>query len=331
MKLSVFTAVLSTLPFTQAMDWLHQNGVQTVELGCGGAPGKAHCDPAVLLTEPARLQDFRETLQKADIGIAALSCHGNPVHPDPVVAGCYHDDFVNAILLAEKLGVRRVVGFSGCPGGAPTDRTPNWVTCAWPEEYQAILRYQWEDVLIPYWKAMAAFAMAHGVTSLALEMHPGFCVYNPETLLRLREAVGSILCANFDPSHLFWQGIDPVAAIHALGSAIGFVHAKDTYLNPYLCAVNGVLDTHPMEDPANRRWLFRTVGYGHGLTVWNDLMSALRTAGYDDVISIEHEDALMTPEEGLRKAIAFMRQAMLCELPPLLRRPAAIPSERYDV
>ena len=174
----------------------------------------------------------------------------------------FRQDYQNAVLLAEKLGVKRIVGFSGCPGGSPQDRTPNWVTCAWPDDYQKILDYQWEQVLIPYWREAASFAAAHGVEKIALEMHPGFCVYNPETLLRLRTAVGPLIGANFDPSHLFWQGVDPVAAIRYLGDAIYFFHAKDTRLDALNGGVNGVLDTKRFTRERERSWLFRTVGYG---------------------------------------------------------------------
>ena len=157
----------------------------------------------------------------------------------------------------------------------------------------------------------AAFAAAHGVEKIALEMHPGFCVYNPETLLRLRKAVGPLIGANFDPSHLFWQGIDPVAAIRRLGDAIYFVHAKDTRLDPLNGPVNGMLDTKRFTCEQERSWLFRTVGYGHDALVWKDIVSNLRVAGYDDVLSIEHEDSLMSPREGLEKAIAFLRGILM--------------------
>ena len=316
MKLGVFSVVLGAMPFAKAMQWLQEHGVQSVELGCGGAPGKAHCDPEALLNDEHALDAFLSVLRHTGIEISALSCHGNPVHPDPEAAKASHEDFVNAVLLAEKLGVKRVVGFSGCPGGSPVDATPNWVTCAWPEDYPTILDYQWNEVLIPYWRNMAGFAAAHGVEQIALEMHPGFCVYNPETLLKLRKAVGPMIGANVDPSHLFWQGIDPVAAIRTLGDAIYYFHAKDTAFDALNAAVNGVLDTKPFADIARRSWRFSTVGYGHSLSVWNGIITALRIAGYDDVLSIEHEDALMSPTEGLSKAIAFMKQVLIFDSAP---------------
>ena len=315
MKLSVLAVALADRSLDEALKFLKDRGVQQVEVGCGGYPGKAHCDPAVLLNDEKKLQEFKDTFKKYDLTISALSTHGNAVHPDVAIAKAFHDDFVNAVLLAEKLGVDRVVTFSGCPGGSPVDQQPNWVTCAWPPEYQDILEYQWNEVLIPYWKKTAAFAAEHGIKKIAFEMHPGFCVYNPETLLKIRAAVGDIIGANFDPSHLFWQGIDPVRAIRELGDAIHFFHAKDTAIDEANVAVNGVLDSKHFSDVKNRAWVFRTIGYGHDTKVWKDMMSALRIVGYDGPISIEHEDGLMSGEEGLSKAINFLKDVLIYEAP----------------
>ena len=193
---------------------------------------------------------------------------------------------------------------------------PNWVTCAWPDDYLKILDYQWNEVLIPYWKKTAEFARSHGVTKIAFEMHPGFCVYNPDTLLRLRAAVGDTLGANLDPSHLIWQGIDPVMAISELGGAIYHFHAKDTRVDNYNKAKNGVLSVQHYTSEATRPWIFRTVGYGNGETMWRDIASALRLVGYDKVMSIEHEDSLMSPIEGLTKAARFLREIIISEPRP---------------
>lgn len=313
MKLSVFAVLLQDRSFDEACKFLSEAGVQAVEIGCGGFPGKAHCNPEEFLAHPEKIDEMLGTLKKYNLEIAALSTHGNAVHPNKAVAKQFHDDFVNTVLLAEKIGVHRVITFSGCPGGSPEDKTPNWVTCPWPDDFSAILEYQWNDVLIPYWKKTAAWAKEHGITQIAFEMHPGFCVYNPETMLKLRAACGDNIGANFDPSHLFWQGIDPVAAIRKLGDAIFFFHAKDTKIDELNTAVNGVLDTKHYSDEIHRSWIFRSVGYGHGHQVWKDMMSALRMVGYDGPISIEHEDSLMTPNEGLMKAIAMLKDTMMFE------------------
>jgi len=314
MKLSVLTVPLSGMPLRKAAEYLAKSGVQALEIGCGGCPGKAHADPAELLSDKAKLAEFKAALSDNGLELAALSAHGNGVHPDPEQAKKAHEDFVNACRLAEALECKTVITFSGCPGGCPTDRTPNWVTCPWPDDFSEILKYQWNDVLVPYWKKTSEMAAGYGVSRIAFEMHPGFCVYNPETMLRIRKEVGDCLGANFDPSHLFWQGIDPVAAIRTLGGeAIFHVHAKDTKIDAINTAANGVLDTKHYGDELHRSWIFRTVGYGHDHQVWKDMVSALRTVGYDGVMSIEHEDSLMSIEEGLQKAIAFLKDVMVFE------------------
>ena len=317
MKLGVMTVLLGNLSLDDTLKYLKSLGVQQVEIGCGGTPGTAHADAVRFMEHPELIDQFQETIAKYGIGVAALSCHGNPVHPNKEIARAYHEQFEAAICLAEKIGVDTVVGFSGCPGDCDNSQYPNWVVATWPDDFQKIKEWQWNEKLIPYWQKEAKFAEAHHVTHIAFEMHPGFCVYNPETLLRLREAVGPVIGANFDPSHLFWQGIDPVAAIRALKGAIYHFHAKDTAIDPYYCAVNGVLDTKKFGTPG-RSWDFRTVGYGHGEDVWRAIFSELRRVGYDGIISIEHEDGLMSGEEGLSKAIKFLQDVLMYEDPGVM-------------
>ncbi len=316
MKLGVLTNLYGDISFDAAMAKFKALGIEEVEVGCGGYPGRAHCDPAVLLSDPKKLAKFKAVFKKYGIGLSALSVHGNAVHPDKEIAAAFDADFRAAVLLAEQLGVSTVITFSGCPGGSPDDKTPNWATCAWPPDFLEVLDYQWNEVLIPYWKGAAAFAAEHGVSRIAFEMHPGFCVYNPETLLRLRAAVGDTIGANFDPSHLIWQGINPVAAIRELAGAIYHFHAKDTKIDAMNTARNGVLDTKHYSDELHRSWIFRSVGYGNGQDYWRDMISALRLAGYDGVLSIEHEDSLMSIDEGLAHAVAFLKDSIIRDPKP---------------
>lgn len=313
MKLGVFAVLLADRSLDEALKYLKDSGVQAVEIGCGGYPGDAHCKPAELLADDKKLKEFKATIDKYGLEISALSCHANPVHPNREQAAIADETIRNTILLAEKLGLDRIVTFSGCPGDSAKSKYPNWVTCPWPPDFLEILDWQWKKVLIPYWKKLVKFANEHGVTKIALEMHPGFCVYNPETLLKLRKAVGPTIGANFDPSHLFWQGIDPVAAIRYLGDAIYYFHAKDTKVDELNMAVNGVLDTKHYGDVLHRGWSFRSIGYGHDYQTWKDIFSTLRMIGYDDVVSIEHEDGLMSPNEGLQKAITMLKETMMFE------------------
>ena len=317
MKLGIFTVLFQDKPFEEVLDLVKEAGLDAVEIGCGNYPPDVHCKPAELLEDEAKLRQFKEAIDKRGLVISALSCHGNPLHPNPEVAEAHRRVQRQTFELAGKLGVERVITFSGCPGDSPNAKYPNWVTCAWPPDYQEILKWQWEEVVIPFWREEAEYAKKCGVKMICLEMHPGFVVYNPPTLLRLREAVGEIIGANFDPSHLFWQGIDPVRAVFELKDAIYHVHMKDTILHPDRVAVKGVLDTTSLAEVQERSWIFRTIGYGHDLKFWKDFVSALQEVGYDWVLSIEHEDALMSIDEGFRKAVEFLKEIAIKEKPPV--------------
>jgi sugar phosphate isomerase/epimerase len=312
MKIGVFDPVFGALELEPMLDKIAGLGLEAVEIGAGNYPGDRHCRPAQLLADDAACRRFQTAFTSRNLAISALSCHGNPIHPDAKRAA--HDDavFRDTVRLAERLGVGVVNLFSGCPGDGPGARQPNWVTCAWPPEYAEIVAWQWDSVVVPYWREAGAFAAEHGVR-LGFEMHPGFVVYNPATLLRLRAAVGPVIGANLDPSHLFWQGIDPILAIRDLGEAIVHVHAKDTAIDPYNAARNGVLDLQPYANVAARSWVFRSVGDGHDLLFWKRFVSALRVAGYDHVLSIEHEDSLASTDEGIGRAIGTLRAAVLGE------------------
>ena len=313
MELSVMSPILNKMSLEDALAYLSSIGVDSLEIGAGGYPGKAHLDPKEYLNNPEKIEEFKSLLKKYNMKLSAVACHGNPVHPNKELAKKFHDEFVDAMKIAVALGVDTIVGFSGCPGDCEESKNPNWVTCYWPSEYQVIFKWQWEEVLIPYWKEVAALAEQIGIKKIALEMHPGFCVYNPSTVLKLRAAVGDIIGANLDPSHLFWQGIDTCEAIKMLKGAIYHFHAKDTKIDEANTSRIGVLDTQRYEDILNRSWVFRTVGYGHSLEVWNNIISTLKVVGYDGAISIEHEDDLMTPKEGLEKAVSLLKTSIIYE------------------
>jgi sugar phosphate isomerase/epimerase len=313
MKVGVFTPLLSQLPLDGVLAKLKALGINTVELGTGNYPGDAHCKLS-MLDDAAALHTFKRTLADHGASISALSCHGNALHPDKDRARLAHETSRKTILLAEKLGVPVVVDFSGCPGDSPDAKQPNWVTCPWPPEYSELLEWQWNEVVAPYWLEHAKFAADHGV-KIAIEMHPGFVVYSPETMLRLRSIAGPSVGCNFDPSHLFWQQIDPIAAIRILGDAIFHVHAKDTQIYSANLPSTGVLDTKPYTDERHRGWIFRTCGYGHSESWWREFVSTLRIFGYDNVLSIEHEDSLLSPEEGLTKAASFLNSIVIREQP----------------
>lgn len=313
MRVGVFTPLLSQLPLPLVLKKLAALKIETVELATGNYVGDAHCK-LTMLDSPGALAEFQKVLADHGVKISALSCHGNPLHPDKDRAKRDREVSRKTILLAEKLGVPMMVDFSGCPGDSPNATAPNWVTCPWPPDFLKVLDWQWNEVVAPYWVEHAKFGADHGV-KIAVEMHPGFVVYNPETMLRLRSIAGPNVGCNYDPSHLFWQNIDPIAAVRVLQDAIFHVHAKDTQMYAANLPRTGVLDTKPYTQERERSWIFRTCGYGHGAEFWSELISTLRMFGYDYVVSIEHEDSLLSPEEGLTKAANFLNEIVIREQP----------------
>ena len=325
MKIGIFTALFHDKPFEESLDLIAGAGIESVELGGGAYPGSAHLDeyggPAALVTDEVARKKLVDAVASRGLIISAISVHGNPLHPDKAIASEHHEVFVNAVLLAEQLhkdGIMpqaTVNGFSGCPGDSPRGKMPNWVTCAWPDEYRDILEYQWR-VAKKYWKAQNAFLAQHGVR-FAIEMHPGFIVYNNDTLLKLRTIAGTNIGANFDPSHLWWQGIDPLVAVREIAEAgaLFHCHAKDTLIDPQNSARNGNLDTKSYGDIKGRSWVFRSVGYGHDEKWWKDFISTIRIFDYDYVLSIEHEDGTQSTGEGLHKALDVLKRANVSEKP----------------
>ena len=315
MQLGLLTVMFGDTPLKDVLEQIRPLGLNCIELATGNYPGNAHCNPDELLASKPKREELKAMVKGEGLFISALSCHGNCLHPDPKVGKAFQKVQTDTIKLAEKLGVKNVNDFSGCPGSDEKSKKPNWITCPWPEDYLEAVAWQWEKKVIPYWEKQAKFAKDHGVR-IGFEMHPGFVVYNTETLLKIRKACGNNLGANFDPSHLFWQGMEPIECVKQIGkSAIFHVHAKDSHAEPRNVAVNGVLDTKHYGEEADRAWLFRTCGYGHDAKWWKDFFSTLRVLGYDGPVSIEHEDSLLSNWEGLTKAVDFLKQSVIFEKP----------------
>jgi sugar phosphate isomerase/epimerase len=314
-RLGLFTPIFKGLKLPALLDELKRYPqITMLELGTGGWPETNHLLIDELIDKPAKIAEYRNKLADAGLGISALSCHGNPVHPDDAIARRDAALLERTTRLAGQMGVPIVVTFSGCPGGGPLDRIPNWIVAAWPPEYSDALEWQWSEKLIPFWRRAANWADASGV-KIALEAHPGFSIYNPETLLRLRGAAGNAIGINLDPSHLWWQGIEISAAVETLGDAIFHVHAKDVAINLGRAEQNGFLDTKSYRRAAERSWIFRSVGWGHSELEWKKIVTALRLNNYDYVLSIEHEDALASTHEGLSSAVDLLSRVILREPP----------------
>jgi sugar phosphate isomerase/epimerase len=310
MQIGLLTDSLSTMTRADALDTAAELGVETVEIGLGGVHGgwssAPHADLDELLTDPAARDALRLDITSRGLRLEAFNAAGNPLHP---VDGARDDAVLRgALRLAEEFQVGTVVTMSGLPAN-PGDTFPAWITTAWPPENLRLLEHQW-TVAVDYWGGLAAEARRRGV-DIAIEMHANQLVYNAPGLLRLREAVGDQIGANFDPSHLLWMGADPIAAIAALDGAIHHVHAKDTRIETR-AAVASRLETVPNERTGERAWNYAAVGTGHpdGVAFWTRFVDALRAAGYDGPLSIENEDYTLEQRESVALAVATLRGAL---------------------
>ena len=308
--IGVFDPAFPDLTLDQLVEKYQSLGVEAAEIGTGGYPNNHHCPLDDLLADSGKMRAWQKKFADHNIQVATLSCHGNPVHPDKAIAQRDWETFQKTVQLAERIGVKVIVGFSGCPGGNPNDTNPNWVTYRWPPEYAAALDWQWKEKLVPYWKQAAKYARDHGIRRIALEMHPNFCVYNPLTLLKLRDAVGEEIGANNDLSHLFWQGCDPIEVIHLLGKqgAIFHAHMKDTTLYPDKVAKYGVLNfVFEKQDLKVASDAFRAVGYGHSASTWKAIVQAYMEVGYEGILSVENEDPILSGEVGVERALYVLK------------------------
>jgi sugar phosphate isomerase/epimerase len=310
MKLGLLTGVLGDNDREAAFDICAKLGLDAVELGTGEFSSDWHVGLDAMVDDPGHVEQMKRDLDARNLEISALSCHGNPLHPNPAYAERAGDVFRKTVLAAENLGVRNVVLFAGCPGTPDGGEYPNWVSTGWPGYFEELLEWQWEEKIIPFWTENAAWAGEHGVR-LAFEPHPGDCVFNGPSMRRLRERCGENVGVNFDPSHLWWQGMDPLVVAEELGKAgmLFHVHAKDTFIDETAAARDGLLATSAPESPG-RSWRFATIGWGHDVVFWRKLGAVLRSVGYDGVVSIEHEDPLAPIEEGLERSVEILRAAM---------------------
>ncbi len=306
MQIGINTDSLAAMSLDEMLTAVSSMGIEYLEFSTGNWSTAPHIDIDELLKSESARKELLEKVESKGLKIESLNCSGNPVNPGE--EGPRHAELTNKTMeLASALGIHRVVMMSGCPG-APGDKWPNWITAAWPPFTADILKYQWEDVLYPYWNKLVPHAKSNGVNEICLEMHGFQNVYSPATLMKLRDAVDPIIGANFDPSHLMWMGADVIEAIQELNGAIYHVHAKDTRIEKGRTGKNTLLETASFGNPEGRSWNFVTMGYGNDDAFWSDFFVALRRAGFDGVLSIEHEDMLVDPIEALEKTVSLIKR-----------------------
>jgi len=305
MKIGMVSDSLGHLKFETMLDTANDLGIAGVEVNACNWTSAPHFDLPKLIKDAAARKTFASAFRSRGLDLIALNANGNQLHPTD--GERQSKDLYDTIRVAGELGVKTIVLMSGLPAGSATDTQPNWVISSWPPETQTILKYQWGEKLFPYWQALAKHAKAHGVASLAVELHGNQLCYNVPSLLRLRKEIGPIVGANLDPSHLMWMGADPLAAIDALGSAIQHVHAKDTFINTPVAATTSRLENGSLMDIPGRAWSYITLGYGHPEKWWRDFCYRLRMVGYDGWLSIEHEDVMLSRLEGVRRSVDLLK------------------------
>src|SRR5512132_2924750 len=327
MKLGAYTACLHDKPVAEALQTLRELGLDSAEINSGGFLPPVHLPVDDIRASQGAREKYLGLFSSAGVTLTALNCNGNPLDPNPAVGPLHAKDVRDSIELAALLGVRRVVTMSGLPGSDPGARYPSWTVEPWHSVYLDARDYQWNEVGIPFWKDIQARA-ADADVKVCIEMHPHNLVYNPGTMERLATEIGSThVGAEMDPSHLFWQGIDPVYAVKDLGELVVNAAAKDTRINE-AAKVNGVLDDRftriaegepgylplgggtPLSGwPTNSSWDFVAVGRGHDVQWWTEFLRALHDVDPDMPVNIEHEDQELDQMEGLRFAANTLLEA----------------------
>ncbi|MDR0294150.1 MAG: sugar phosphate isomerase/epimerase [Oscillospiraceae bacterium] len=315
MKIGLFTNCFPTQSWDEICAMARKCGIQHIEAGAGCFNGKAHCNPRELLNDKGKLKSFLETARRHEVEIAELSAMGNYLNPDGHAAEESVNDLCAAMELGSEIGVGTVNVLSGCPGAGEHDIAPNFIAFPYPPENLKYLQWQWDERVLPFWTKMTKRAKELGVR-FALKMHPGFAVYNPDSFLRLRNTVGGdVIGCKFDATHLIWNGIDPVQAIYALEGTIISSHAQDCEINEMVMRTNGCFSSRPYDDPRNRPWNFRIIGYGHGEEYWRKTFTALRDTGFDGFVNIEHLDYTFSLEEGVARAAEFLNRTVFFQTP----------------
>ena len=326
MKFGVYSAILHDRSLDEALKVVKGLGLDGLELNTGGFLPPLHVPniDEILENDTAR-DDFLGAFDATGLDILGLNCNGNPLHPNPVIGDAHAADVVRSIRLAHRLGQNRVVTMSGLPGGEPGALRPNWIVNAWNSGSLEVLDYQW-DVAAAFWSDVDALARELDV-KVALELHPQNVVFNPASILELRQRINAThIGVELDASHLFWQQMDPIAVADYLGDVVFHAAAKDVRVNEH-AAINGVLDNSFRRlDPSEHRinlggdewanewpnpsaWDFVAVGKGHDADYWARFLAALHRVDPKMIVNIEHEDTSLGPIEGLESASAVLLDA----------------------
>jgi sugar phosphate isomerase/epimerase len=311
-RVGLFTDGLAHLDRREAIAWCAERGIHDLEMGVGTWSPRPHLELASLLAERDQRDRLQAELREHGSALSCVNAAGNPLHPHAASRKEAQDALRGAIELASLLGVETVVTMSGCPGGrGEGDSTGvfavSWICC----DDEPLWEWQFRERVVPFWSDLSTWAAyaAPGVR-ICLELHPGVTIFGNESFRRLRAEVGENVGINLDPSHFWWQGVDPLSVIEQHADAIGFAHGKDTLLHADRIRAHGVLDARYPVDPETAPWHFVAVGDGRPEEEWRALLAALRSSGYDGVVSIEHEDPRMSAEASIEASAATLRSVL---------------------
>lgn len=310
---TLFTGQWADLPLAELAPLAKSWGYDGLELACWGD----HFDVQRALAEPGYAQSRHDLLGKHGLKVWAISNHlvGQAVcdpidarHRSIVPARVWGDgepegvrrraaqELIDTARAAAKLGVKVVNGFTG---------SSIWHKLYFfPPTGAAEIDAGYADFAARFMPILDAFAR-EGVR-FALEVHPTEIAYDIHTARRAVEAVGEhkAFGFNFDPSHLVWQGVDPVKFVEAFPDRVFHVHIKDAIRT--LDGTTSILASHLTFGDARRGWDFRTPGRGE--IRFEEIVRALNRIGYTGPLSVEWEDSGMDRRFGAAEAAAFVRR-----------------------
>jgi sugar phosphate isomerase/epimerase len=309
---TMFTGQWADLPLDDLARKVKQFGYDGMELACWGD----HFEVDKALADDAYCAEKQELLEKHDMQVFAISNHlvGQAVldnidarHKSILPASVWGDgdpagvneraaeEMKNTARAAQKFGVSIVNGFTGSSIWHLVYDFPPMLPGMIDEGFQ-LLAERWNPILDVFGECGVKFA---------LEVHPTEIAFDLYTAQRALEALDhrEEFGFNFDPSHLQWQGVDPVEFIRAFPDRIFHVHMKDAIVT--LTGKSGILASHLKFGDPRRGWDFRSLGRG-GVN-FEEIVRALNEAGYQGPLSVEWEDSGMDREHGAQEACEFVR------------------------
>lgn len=310
---TLFTGQWADLPIDDLVRKAKEFGYDGVELACWGD----HFEVDKAMADESYVKEKRELLEGHDMQCHAISAHlvgqavcdliderHQAILPDYVwgdgdPAGVNQraaEEMKNTVRAAQRFGVDVVNGFTG---------SGIWhLLYSFPPVPESMIEKGYADFAAAWNPILDVFAEC-GV-KFALEVHPTEIAFDIYSTKRALDAIGhrEEFGFNFDPSHLIWQGIDPVEFIREFGDRIYHVHMKDAIVT--LDGRSGILGSHINFGDARRGWDFRSVGRG-GVN-FEEIIRALNDVGYAGPLSVEWEDARMDREHGARESCEFVKK-----------------------